>query len=65
MTNILLVLIPVFMIAALAVVLLGVLNLASKSGQRTIRSNRLMQLRVLFQFVAVLLMGLLFYLAAG
>ncbi|GAB4571895.1 MAG: hypothetical protein Tsb008_03770 [Rhodothalassiaceae bacterium] len=65
MTNILLVLIPVFMIAALAVVLLGVLNLASKSGQRTMRSNRLMQLRVLFQFVAVLLMGLLFYLAAG
>lgn len=64
MSNILLILIPVFMIAALAVVLAGVLNLASKSQQRSARSNKLMQMRVLVQFVAVLLIGLLFYIAA-
>lgn len=65
MSDILYVLIPIFMIAALVVVLLGVLNLARGGDAGRQRSNKLMQLRVMFQLVAVLLMGALFFAVAG
>ena len=63
MSNILLILIPVFMLAALVVVVLGVLNMAREGKLGRERSNKLMQYRVLFQFAAIALMGLLFTLA--
>lgn len=63
MSNILLILIPVFMLAALVVVIFGVLNMAREGKLGRQRSNKLMQYRVLFQFVAIALMGLLFMLA--
>ncbi len=52
-------LIIVFMIAALAVVVLGVLNMARPGAEGRQRSNKLMQLRVLFQFIAIVLIGVL------
>ncbi len=52
-------LIIVFMIAALAVVVLGVLNMARPGADGRQRSNKLMQLRVLFQFIAIVLIGVL------
>lgn len=64
MTHILNLLIVAFMAAALIVVLLGVLNLARAGRTGRTRSNKLMQLRVLFQFIAVLLIGALLF-AAG
>jgi len=63
MTNILMILIPVFMLAALVVVILGVLNMARQGKLGRERSNKLMQYRVLFQFIAIALIGLLFMLA--
>jgi len=57
-------LIIAFMAAALVVVFLGVLNLARPGRSGRERSNKLMQLRVLFQFLAVLLIGALLV-AAG
>ncbi|GEQ99491.1 hypothetical protein JCM17845_01150 [Iodidimonas gelatinilytica] len=65
MSSTLLLLIPIFMVAALGVVLLGVLNMARQGKASQQRSNKLMQWRVLLQFIAVILMGLLFYLAAN
>ncbi|GAK34011.1 MULTISPECIES: twin transmembrane helix small protein [Iodidimonas] len=65
MSSIFLILIPIFMIAALGAVLLGVLNMARQGKASQQRSNKLMQYRVLFQFIAVILMGLLFFMAAG
>lgn len=55
------ILIPIFMIGALVVVVLGVLNLARTGKTGRERSNRLMQWRVALQFIAVLLIGLLFF----
>ena len=52
-------LIIVFMVAALAVVVLGVLNMARSGAEGRQRSNKLMQLRVLFQFIAIVLIGVL------
>ncbi len=52
-------LIIVFMMAALAVVVLGVLNMARPGAEGRQRSNKLMQLRVLFQFIAIVLIGVL------
>jgi F0F1-type ATP synthase assembly protein I len=57
-------LIPIFMLAALAMVVLGVLNMAKSTGKARKRSNKLMQMRVMFQFIAVILMGLMFFLLA-
>ncbi|GEQ97159.1 hypothetical protein JCM17844_07960 [Iodidimonas gelatinilytica] len=65
MSSTLLLLIPIFMVAALGAVLLGVLNMARQGKASQQRSNKLMQWRVLLQFIAVILMGLLFYLAAN
>lgn len=65
MAQILNLLIIAFMAAALAVVLLGVLNLARTGRDGRARSNKLMQLRVLFQFIAVILIGALLFAAQG
>lgn len=65
MSPILMFLIPIFMLAALAIVVIGVLNMASKSEKGRKRSNKLMQMRVMFQFIAVMLMGLLFFALAN
>lgn len=65
MSPILMFLIPIFMLAALAMVVFGVLNMASKGEKGRNRSNKLMQMRVMFQFIAVILMGLLFFALAN
>ena len=59
--SVLQVLIPIFMIGALVVVVLGVLNMARTGKAGRERSNRLMQWRVALQFIAVVLIGLLFF----
>ncbi|RMD87602.1 MAG: hypothetical protein D6807_07535 [Alphaproteobacteria bacterium] len=53
------VLIVVFMIAALVVVVLGVLNMGRPGIEGRQRANKLMQFRVLFQFIAIVLIGIL------
>lgn len=64
MSSFFMFLIPIFMLAALAMVVLGVLNMAKSTGKARKRSNKLMQMRVMFQFIAVILMGLMFFLLA-
>ncbi len=64
MSSFFMYLIPIFMLAALAMVVFGVLNMANTTGKARKRSNKLMQMRVMFQFIAVILMGLMFFLLA-
>jgi len=53
------------MIAALGVVILGVVNMARTGPAGRQRSNKLMQLRILFQFLAILLIGGLLFAWSG
>lgn len=64
MSSFFMYLIPIFMLAALAMVVLGVLNMANSTSNGRRRSNKLMQMRVMFQFIAVILMGLMFFILA-
>ena len=44
------------MAAVFVILVLGLINLFSKSDQQRSRSNKLMRLRVLVQFIAILLL---------
>jgi len=65
MDQILNLLLVAFMIAALGVVILGVVNMAKPGRAGRARSNKLMQLRILFQFIAVLIIGALVLTSSG
>lgn len=65
MSQILNLLLIAFMIAALVVVIAGVLNMAKPGRAGRARSNKLMQLRILFQFIAVLVIGALLLVWSG
>ena len=64
MESVLNILIPIAMGAVVIVLALGLFNMFKRDAASPSRSNRLMRLRVLLQFVAVGLIMLLFYLGS-
>ncbi len=50
------ILLYVAMAAVFIVLVLGLLNLFNKSDEQRSRSNKLMRMRVLFQFVAIIIL---------
>ncbi len=59
MTSFLFYLVPLLMIAALAVILIGVFNMSKSGVAQRRRSNRLMQWRIAIQALAILAILLL------
>ncbi|GIX16709.1 MAG: hypothetical protein KatS3mg119_0895 [Rhodothalassiaceae bacterium] len=59
MATVLFYLVPLLLIAALAVILLGVFNLTKPGIESRRRSNRLMQWRIAIQATAILVILLL------
>ncbi|MGB0919760.1 MAG: twin transmembrane helix small protein [Alphaproteobacteria bacterium] len=64
MESVLTILIPIAMAAVVIVLALGLFNMFRRDAASPSRSNKLMRLRILFQFIAVVLIMLLFYLAS-
>ena len=64
MAEILLYLIPVFLIAVVVALTLGLASFAQEGQEARQRSNRMMQWRLALQFVAVVLI-FLFFLASS
>ncbi|RMF74384.1 MAG: twin transmembrane helix small protein [Alphaproteobacteria bacterium] len=59
MATVLFYLVPLLLIAALAVILVGVFNLTKPGIEQRRRSNRLMRWRIVIQAVAILVILLL------
>jgi len=61
METILTYLVPIAMGATLIVLAFGILNLFNNNAEARTRSNKLMRLRIIAQFVAVVLLMTLLY----
>lgn len=65
MTSFLFYLVPLLMIAAIAVILIGVFNMSKPGVEPRRRANRLMQWRIIIQALAILAILLLVTVFAG
>lgn len=63
MSKILLILLVFFMAAVLAVLVIGLISMVRGGDFDKKNSNRLMQLRVFLQAVALVLLGIIFFFA--
>ncbi|RMF16362.1 MAG: twin transmembrane helix small protein [Alphaproteobacteria bacterium] len=59
MASFLFYLVPLLMIAAIAVILIGVFNMSKPGVEQRRRANRLMQWRIIIQALAILVILLL------
>lgn len=65
MTGFLEILVAIALAAVLLIVGYGVYNMSREGAQARTRSNKLMRLRVLVQFFAIIILMLLFYLGGS
>ncbi|MEM9725136.1 MAG: twin transmembrane helix small protein [Pseudomonadota bacterium] len=65
MADILLYLIPIAMVAVVGALAMGLLSFAQEGEEARKRSNKMMRYRILFQFIAVVLMLLFVAVSQG